>query len=396
MVKRQLTTQLKENLKNHSAVALLGPRQTGKTTLARMIAKKTPSVYLDLESPADLLKLSEPLLFLSQHKDKLVILDEVHRKPNIFSVLRVLIDKGRQEGRKKAQFLILGSASPDLLKQSSESLTGRISYLELSGFNLLEVSNQKRKEIENLWLRGGFPESYLAKKSTVSFEWREDFIRSYLERDIPQMGFRLPAERLRRLWTMLAHYQGRELNASALGSSLDISSKTVQHYIDVLNSLLLTRRLNPWHANIKKRLVKSPRIYIRDSGLLHKLINVSNYDELLSHPIAGTSWEGFVMENLLSLLPKGANAWFYRTAAGAEIDLVIQLSGKELWAIEIKKGLAPKVSSGFHQGCEDIKANRKYLVYGGTEKFPIKHNTTVIGLEHIMKLLKNAVSRRSH
>lgn len=395
MVKRQLVQKVGENLKNHSAVALLGPRQTGKTTLARLIAKKTPSVYLDLESPEDLLKLSDPLLFLSRHRDKLVILDEVQRKPDLFPILRGLIDKGRQTGRKKAQFFILGSASPDLLKQSSESLAGRISYLELSGFNLLEVFTKKdRKVAEKLWLRGGFPKSYLAKTSAVSFEWREDFIRTYLERDIPQLGFRLPSERLRRLWTMLAHSQGRELNASALGASLDISSKTVRYYIDILNSLLLTRRLNPWHANIKKRLVKSPRIYIRDSGLLHKLIGIFSADDLLSHPIAGTSWEGFVIENFLSLLPKGVEAWFYRTAAGAEIDLVIQISGKELWAIEIKKGLAPKISSGFHQGCKDIKASKKFLVYGGTETFPIKHNTTVISLEQIMKLLKKTISRR--
>ena len=393
MIKRLLTNQLKENLKNYSAVALLGPRQTGKTTLARLIAKKTPSVYLDLESPADLLKLSDPLLFLSRHKNKLVILDEVHRKPDLFPILRVLIDKGRQKGQKKAQFFILGSASPDLLKQSSESLAGRISYLELTGFNLLEVCNQNRKTADKLWLRGGFPESYLARTSTVSSEWCEDFIRTCLERDIPQMGFLLPSERLRRLWTMLGHFQGRELNSSSLAVSLDISSKTVRHYIDVLNGLLLIRRLKPWYANVKKRLVKSPRIYIRDSGLLHKLMGIFNYDDLLSHPIAGTSWEGFVVENLLSLLPKGAEAWFYRTAAGAEIDLIIQLSGKELWAIEIKKGLSPKVSSGFHQGCKDIKANEKYLVYGGTETFPIKHNTTVIGLERLMKLLRKTVFR---
>lgn len=394
MIQRQLLKKLKENLKNHSAVALLGPRQTGKTTLAHLIAQKIPSVYLDLESPEDLLKLSDPLLFLSRHRDKLVILDEVHRKPDIFPILRGLIDKRRRKGHKKAQFFILGSASPDLLNQSSESLAGRISYLELAGFNLLEVSNEKKKVVENLWLRGGFPESYLAKTASLSFEWREDFIRTYLERDVPQMGFRLPSERLRRLWTMLAHFQGKELNSSALGASLDVSSKTVRYYIDILNSLLLTRRLNPWHANVKKRLVKSPRIYIRDSGLLHKLLGVFNSDDLLSHPIAGVSWEGFVVENLLSLLPKGSEAWFYRTAAGAEIDLVIQLSGKELWAIEIKKGLAPKISSGFHQGCKDIKAKRKYLVYGGTEKFPIKHNTTVIGLEQIMKLLKKTLSHR--
>ena len=322
-----------------------------------------------------------------------MILDEVHRKPDLFPILRVLIDKGRQKGLKKAQFFILGSASPDLLKQSSESLAGRISYLELTGFNLLEVSNQDKKVADNLWLRGAFPKSFLARTLAVSSEWREDFIRSCLERDIPQMGFQLPAERLRRLWTMLGHFQGRELNSSALAASLDISSKTVRHYIDVLNGLLLIRRLNPWYANVKKRLVKSPRIYIRDSGLLHKLMGIFNDDDLLSHPLAGASWEGFVVENLLSLLPKGAEAWFYRTAAGAEIDLVIQLSGKELWAIEIKKGLSPKLSSGFHHGCKDIKANAKYLVYGGTETFPIKHNTAVIGLERLMKLLKKTVSR---
>jgi predicted AAA+ superfamily ATPase len=384
MISRWITNRLEETVQRTPAVALLGARQVGKTTLAQVIAHDRPSIYLDLESPEDLVKLSDPTAFLSLHDDKLVILDEIQRSPDLFMVLRGLIDKNRKAGRKGDQFLLLGSASIDLLKQSSESLAGRISYIEMTGLNLLEVPAQASGDIQRLWLRGGFPQSYLAETDTFSMEWLENLIRTYLERDIPQMGFRVPANRLRRLWTMLAHLQGETVNFSQLGGNLEVDGKTVSHYLDILVDLLLVRRLEPWYANVKKRLVKSPRFYIRDSGILHRLLGISDFDALLSSPVVGKSWEGFVVENILSVLPGRAEAYFYRTAAGAEIDLLLRFSSSELWAIEIKKGTAPKVTRGFHQACEDVQATQKYIVYGGDDEFPIKHDTTVISLQKLM------------
>ena len=385
IIKRAITADLNQALQNQSAIALLGPRQTGKTTLAHFIAKNRPAIYLDLESPADLLKLDQPLLFLSQHSNKLIILDEIQRKPDLFMVLRGLIDKRRRQGQKGAQFLILGSASRDLLKQSSQSLAGRISYFDLTGFNLLEI-----KDIKELWLRGGFPRSFLADSLRVSWDWREDFIRTYLERDIPQFGIRIPSERMRRLWTMLAHLQGQTLNASVLAGNLDLNSKTIRYYVDILTELLLVRCLKPWRTNIKKRLVKSPRVYIRDSGLLHKLTGIQSYSQLLSHPIVGAGWEGFVIENIISALPKGTEPYFYRTQAGAEIDLIIKFSDKDLWAIEIKRGLSPKIQKGFYSACEDIKPKKKYIIYSGDDEFSIKDDITVLSPIKMMKHLQKA------
>ena len=370
------------------AVALLGARQVGKTTLAQAVAQDRDSIYLDLESPEDLVKLSDPTAFLSRYADKLVILDEIQRAPDLFQVLRGLIDKNRQAGRKGEQFLLLGSASIDLLRQSSESLAGRISYIEMTGLNLLEVPAQKSADIQKLWLRGGFPESYLADSDTFCMDWLEQLIRTYLERDIPQMGFRVPASRLRRLWTMLAHLQGETVNFSQLASNLEVDGKTVSHYLDILGDLLLVRRLEPWYANVKKRLVKSPRFYIRDSGILHRLLGIPDYDALLSNPVVGKSWEGFAIENILSVLPGGAEVYFYRTAAGAEIDLLLRFSSRDLWAIEIKKGTAPKITHGFHQACEDVQATQKIVVYWGDDEFPTKHDTTVISLQKLMARMR--------
>ena len=384
MINRWITEKLKQSVQHTPAVALLGARQVGKTTLAQAIAHDRSSIYLDLESPEDLVKLSDPTAFLSLHDDKLVILDEIQRAPDLFMVLRGLIDKNRQAGRKGEQFLLLGSASMDLMRQSSESLAGRISYIEMTGLNLLEVPAREPADIQKLWLRGGFPESYLATTDAFSMDWLENLIRTYLERDIPQMGFRVPANRLRRLWTMLAHLQGETVNFSKLAGNLEVDGKTVTHYLDILVDLLLVRRLEPWHANVKKRLVKSPRFYIRDAGILHRLLGISNYDSLLSNPVIGKSWEGFAVENILSALPGGAEAYFYRTAAGAEIDLVLRLSDGELWAIEIKKGTAPKITRGFHQACEDVQATQKFVVYGGDDEFPVKRDTTVISLHNLM------------
>jgi hypothetical protein len=388
MISRWITSRLEETMQRTPAVALLGARQVGKTTLAQAVAQDRDSIYLDLESPEDLVKLSDPTAFLSRYADKLVILDEIQRAPDLFQVLRGLIDKNRQAGRKGEQFLLLGSASIDLLRQSSESLAGRISYIEMTGLNLLEVPAQKSADIQKLWLRGGFPESYLADSDTFCMDWLEQLIRTYLERDIPQMGFRVPASRLRRLWTMLAHLQGETVNFSQLASNLEVDGKTISHYLDILGDLLLVRRLEPWYANVKKRLVKSPRFYIRDSGILHRLLGIPDYDALLSNPVVGKSWEGFAIENILSVLPGGAEVYFYRTAAGAEIDLLLRFSSRDLWAIEIKKGTAPKITRGFHQACEDVQATQKIVVYGGHDEFPTKHDTTVISLQKLMARMR--------
>ena len=373
------------------AVALLGARQVGKTTLAKTIAKNIDSIYLDLEAPEDLLKLSDPSSFLSAHADKLVILDEIQRSPDLFPVLRGLIDKNREQGRRAGQFLLLGSASMDLMRQSSESLAGRISYLEMSGLNLVEVDGQQRKR-QTLWLRGGFPDSYLAADDDLAMDWLENLIRTYLERDIPQMGFRVPAARLRRLWTMLAHLQGETVNYSKLAANLEVDAKTVTHYIDILTDLLLVRRLEPWHANVKKRLVKSPRYYVRDSGILHRLLGVNAYDALLSNPVLGKSWEGFVIENIHSILPSRAETYFYRTAAGAEINLVIKMPSSEIWAVEIKYGVAPKIGKHYSQTCDDVGATHKYILYGGEDEFAVGSDINVISLPGLMERLRFAKS----
>lgn len=388
MINRWITSRLEQTVGRTPAVALLGARQVGKTTLAQVLARDRPSIYLDLESPEDLVKLSDPTAFLGLHSDKLVILDEIQRAPDLFMVLRGLIDKNRQAGQKDGQFLVLGSASMDLLRQSSESLAGRISYIELTGLNILEVPAHKPADIQRLWLRGGFPESYLSGTDALGMQWLENLIRTYLERDMPQLGFRVPANRLRRLWTMLAHLQGETVNFSSLAGNLEVDSKTVSHYLDILVDLLLVRRLEPWYANVKKRLVKSPRFYIRDSGILHRLLGIADYEALLSNPVVGKSWEGFAIENILSVLPGGAEAYFYRTAAGAEIDLLLSLPNKELWAIDIKKGTAPRITRGFHQACADVQATHKYVVYGGDDEFPVQHDTTMISLQKIVRKLQ--------
>ncbi len=387
MFNRRIAHQLQQLLDQFPGVVLLGPRQVGKTTLALQIAdaqKETGnSVYLDLESDTDRVKLEETELYLSSHLDKLVILDEVHRMPNLFNQLRGIIDKARRTGKTNGQFLLLGSASLDLLQQSSESLAGRVAYLELSPFDLTEVNDRK-----NLWVRGGFPDSYTASNDALSFTWRRNFIRSYLERDIPQFGSRIPAETLRRFWTMLAHVQGGLLNAASLARGLDVDNKSINRYLDLLVDLLLVRKLAPWHGNSGKRLTKSPKIFIRDSGLVHCLLNIPNHEALLAHPVMGNSWEGFVIENLLNICSPQVHASFYRSSGGAEIDLILEFEstqGQQSWAIEIKRSLKPKVGRGFHSACEDIQPQRKLLVYSGDEHYPKKHGVEVIGLTQLMQ-----------
>lgn len=386
MIERWVTDRLKKSISRYPAVALLGVRQVGKTTLARVLAEDIKSVYLDLEFPRDLVRLQDPTTYLESHSDKLIILDEIQHMPDIFLVLRGLIDQNRWKSRNAGQFLILGSASMDLLRQSSESLAGRISYIEMTGLNIMETGDS-RKDIQNLWMRGGFPDSYLAEDNEISIDWLENLIKTYLERDIPQLGFQILVVRLRQLWTMLAHLQGETVNYSKLGSNLEIDSKTVSNYIDILTDLLLVRRIEPWYTNVKKRLIKSPRFYVRDSGVLHRLLGINSYNMLLSNPILGKSWEGFVVENIHSVMPSFAETYFYRTAAGAEVDLVIKMPNAEIWAVEIKFGVAPKLGKHIRQTFKDIGATHKFVVYGGNDEFSIGDNIWMISLPKFMNKL---------
>jgi predicted AAA+ superfamily ATPase len=378
MIQRQLWPQLQQALIEAPAVALLGPRQVGKTTLALHLTASRASVYLDLESDADLAKLADPVLYLAQHRDKLVILDEVQRVPQLFQSLRGLIDQGRREGAGRGRFLMLGSASIDLLRQSSESLAGRIRFLELAP---IDAGEWDAAALPTLHLRGGFPDSLLAPSDAASLRWRRDFIRTYLERDIPQLGPRIPAETLRRFWTMLAHQQGGLLNAADLARALAVDGRTVARYLDLLVDLLLVRRLPPWHRNTGKRLVKSPKVYVRDSGLVHALLGITDSEMLLGHPVVGASWEGLAIESLLAAAPEGSEAHFYRSAGGAEIDLLLSLPGSPgPWAIEIKRGLAARVERGFHHACEDVRPARRWVVYAGSERYPLGPDLEAIPL----------------
>jgi predicted AAA+ superfamily ATPase len=367
---------------------LIGPRQVGKTTLALTIGADVNSVYLDLEQPGDLQRLADPGFYFEQHRERLIIIDEVQRLPELFQVLRSQIDKNRRAGHRFGQFLLLGSASNELLNQSSESLAGRAAYRELHPLDLREVGPSKIRE---LWLRGGFAESFLEHEH--SFVWRQDFIRTYLERDIPALGSRVPAATLRRFWTMLAHQQGQLFNASRIGGSLDVAGQTASRYLDMMVDLMLVRRLQPWHANVGKRLVKSPKTYIRDAGILHCLLNIQHFDDLLGHPIIGSSWEGFVIENILSVAPQESAAYFYRTAAGAEIDLVLDMGGM-LWAIEIKRTTAPKPGKGYYHACEDIRPAARWLVYAGDEQYKLRDGTTVLPLSNMMYELESAMRQQ--
>jgi len=384
MLERRLHPRLNHLLGQFPAVALLGPRQVGKTTLARELQASRQTQYLDLENPQVLAKLRDARAYLGGQDDKLVVIDEVQRAPGLFQVLRGLIDEQVLNARGMGQFLLLGSASIDLLRQSSESLAGRIAYCELAPFDLLEIA---APELDRLWLRGGFPRSFLAASDAASSEWRAQFIATYLERDIPQLGPRIPATTLRRFWTMLAHGQGAMRNLSQLAGSLGVDGKTAATYLDLMEDLLLVRRLAPYQANVAKRLVKSPKLYVRDAGLVHSLLRIEEIEDLLSHPVAGMSWEGMVIESLVEAAPARSEAFFYRTAAGAEIDLLLELPKQRRWAIEVKRSSAPKVSRGFRQALIDVAPERAFVAYPGTERYPLGDGIEAINPRDLAALL---------
>lgn len=380
MYKRFEQQRLAQLLDQFAAVVLLGPRQTGKTTLAFAQKQSQPNaLYLDLELPSSQRQLDDPEAFFMAHPKQLVILDEVQRMPGVFSILRGVIDQRRREGESSGQFLLLGSASGVLLQQSSESLAGRVAQVELTPFQAREIlqADYKAADLNSLWVRGGFPLAWLAKDDAASLAWREAFITTYLEKDIPALGPRIPATTLRRLWTMLAHNQGELLDQSKLASALAISGQTVGRYIDLLCDLMLVRRLPAWSGNVGKRLIRSPKVYVRDSGLVHALLGLATLDAVLSHPVAGSSWEGFVVEQLINAAPT-AQASFYRTSNGAEVDLVLEFRSGQTWVVEIKRSSAPTVSKGFYTATEDVGAVRKLLVAPVEQPYPMKDAVEVM------------------
>lgn len=386
MLLRSLKTQLQKRLQQNPAVALLGSRQVGKTTLARELELKKPCHYLDLERPSDLAKLSDPELYLSRFDNELVILDEIQRVPELFPLLRSLIDERRRKGERYTHFLILGSASPELLQQSSETLAGRISYLELDTLNLLELPKPS-ETMEVHWFRGGYPDSFLSIDDATAMQWCDDFILSYTERHLPQMGINATPIQLKRLCNMLAHQQGGTLNMSKLGNSLAIDGKTVRHYIDLLEGLFILRRLPAWHRNVGKRLVKSPKTYLRDSGLLHSLLSLADLDAVLGHPICGHSWEGYCIEQILQRLPATTRASHYRTQAGAEIDLVLESGDGACTAVEIKRTLSPKPTPAFKESMATIDATKGYYITPTGDPYPLSGEIEAINLHDFLKRL---------
>ncbi|MEA3447291.1 MAG: ATP-binding protein [Bacteroidota bacterium] len=392
MIKREKYYHLTKALHKMPVVALIGSRQVGKTTLALDVSKQLekPVTYIDLESDADFNKLSDAEAFLKRFHGQLLIIDEVQRKPDLFRILRGIVDERKRNGERAGHFLLLGSASADLLQKSSESLAGRIRYIELTPFTVNELYNNEKNafNLEKLWIRGGFPDSYLASNEQESWEWRRDFFATYVERDIPIMGVGIAATQLKRFWKMLAHYHANQINLSEFGRSLETSHTTIRNYLDLLTDFYMVRQLPPWSGNIKKRLVKSPKIYIRDSGILHRLLNLSSIDALFSHPTIGASWEGFVVENIINQLDERWEYNYYRTATQAEIDLVIHAPGNEIWAVEIKRTSAPKLTRGFHEACKDIQATHKWVINANKERYPLPGEVEVIGLVEFLKIIQ--------
>jgi uncharacterized protein len=381
LIQREITDTVKTRLKNYPAVALLGARQAGKSTIAGIVIEQIPkAIHLDLERPADLNKLTDPEAFFAQFSDHMICLDEIQRVPDMFPVLRSVIDRNRRNG----QFLILGSASRDLIRQSSESLAGRLSYIEITPFSQREASFTDRA---THWLQGGYPRSLLTDNNEISFQWREDYIRTFLERDIPQLGFRIPANTIGRFWRMLAHSHGQVLNASKLAGSMGVSSHTIRKYIDLLEQTFMVRALAPYSGNLKKRLVKSPKIYIRDTGILHALLNIETMEELFAHPVYGASYEGYVIENIVPRLPRW-QASYYRTSNNAEIDLLLTKGIKKI-AVEIKSSTSPKVSKSFWNCIEAVAPDQTVVIAPVEEQYPIADKVMVLPPHAFINTLEN-------
>lgn len=384
MIPRLAEPEARRKLSWSPAVALIGPRQVGKTTLARQIAGGTAgALYLDLESSEDRARLSEPGLFLRGHRDRLVVLDEVQHLPGLFAELRGEIDDDRRPGR----FLILGSASVEMLRQTTESLAGRLALVDMAPVLSSEYGGEPER-VQWLWRRGGFPGSLLAADETAAWGWREAFLRSFLYSDLRQLGVGADPDVMHRFLRMIAHLHGQLWNASAVAGSLGVSSPTVARYLDAMTSSLMVRRLKPFHANLGKRLVKSPRVYVRDSGLLHHLLGIRTLDDLIGHPSTGASWEGFVIEQIAAHRPEGSTLSFYRTAAGAELDVLVE-TGRERIGIEIKFSAAPKPARGFWQACEDLGVRRAFVVAPVRDPYPIAENVDVVGLNDLPALLRS-------
>ena len=363
----------------HPVVALLGPRQCGKTTLARMLAENKPGAYFDLENPVDLRRLSAPMRVL-EDLSGLVVIDEVQRRPDLFELLRVLVDRPHSPAR----FLLLGSASPRLIKSVSESLAGRIGFVDLSGFDLSEVGGEHQNP---LWVRGGFPRSFLAHDDSASLTWRENFIRTFLERDIPQLGITIPSETLRRFWTMIAHYHGQVWNAAQLAKSLGTSENTSRRYLDIMAGAYMVRVLPPWFENLRKRQIKSPKIYIRDSGILHALLQIPDLAGLQGHPKVGSSWEGFALEQVIGVLQK-QEAYFWATHAGAELDLLIRWAGKN-YGFEFKYADAPGRTRSMNTAIQDLGLEYLWVVYPGHQEYVLDTKISVIPLKSVWKHIKD-------
>lgn len=380
LIDRLLEKTLLQYLTIFPSVAILGPRQCGKSTMVKYLINNQAAIYIDLQNQADLNKLTDPLLFFEANKDKIICLDEIQLIPELFSILRSVIDQNRKNGK----FILLGSASRDLIQHSSESLAGRIGLLNLTPFLNNEINTLPNFNLNDFWMKGGFPDSYLAENELNSSIWRENYIKTYIERDIPQLGFQIPALQMRRLLTMCAHNQGQMLNASKLGESLGLTHPTIKRYIDLLEQTFILRTLMPYEANVKKRLVKSPKIYIRDTGILHQLLSIENYNDLLGNPIYGSSWESLVIENIIVNNPHW-NAYFFRTSSGDELDLILE-KGSKLIAIECKASAAPKVSKGFWNALEIIQPQKTYIIAPINDSYFIHENVVVCGLSEFLKI----------
>ena len=390
MLRRRGQATVQELLQDFPAVALLGSRQVGKTTLAKDIVGDLGdgAVYLDLELPSDLARLGDAEAYLGRHAKRLVVLDEVQRRPDLFPILRGLIDRDRRPGR----YLILGSASPDLLHQSAETLAGRIVFVELTPVTAVELAqNAPKIPWRRLWERGGYPDSLLARTLALSATWRDAFVRTYLERDLPALGIRVPGTQLRRFWQMLAHWHGEVGNASAFARNFDVSAPTVRHYLDILSDTFVVRQLQPLHTNLKKRLVKAPKVYVRDAGLLHTLLGIEDLEALHGHPKLGASFEGFVVEQILATLPEGVDATFYRTHTGDELDLVLTRSVRRRIAIEIKLSSAPTLGAGMPRAMQDVGASRGFVVVPDGERFPLSKTVEAIALGEFVDALAGLV-----